>query len=278
MSFVDHLEELRWHMIRGIFVIVVFSLTAFILIQPIFDHILLAPAQEGFVTYSFFCKVSEFFHLGKALCLNTTTINFQVLDITAQFMISIKAALTIGFIVAFPYVAWESWRFIEPALLPNEKKQATGIVFFVSVLFFLGVAFGYFVLTPFSLSFFANYRLSENIVNNFKITSYIPMLTTIVMAAGIMFQLPIAVYILSKIGLLTPTFMRQYRRYAFVVILLIAAIITPADVWTQILVTIPVYFLYEASVLISARVYKKRMEQEKKDLEELRRKEDKYDL
>lgn len=256
MSFIDHLEELRWHMIRGIAAIIICSIGAFVFITPIFDHIILAPTRENFATYSLFCDLSKFLGLGKALCLKTTTLNFQVLDITAEFMISLKAAVTIGFITAFPYVAWESWRFLEPALLDNEKKHATGIVFFVSLLFFIGVAFGYFVLTPFSVNFFANYKLSDMIVNQFRITSYISLLTTIVMAAGIMFQLPIAVYILSKIGLLTPQFMRANRRYAFVVILVIAAIITPADVWTQILVTIPVYFLYEFSVLICARIYK----------------------
>jgi len=259
MSFLDHLEELRWHIIRSLIAIIIFAVVAFIFIRPIFDYVLLAPSRSDFWTYDLFCAFSEWVKLGDRFCLRPGSLDFQVLDITAQFMISIKSSAMIGLICAFPYLAWEIWRFIEPALYEEEKKNATNVVASVSFLFMVGILFGYFVLTPFSVNFFANYKISDLILNQFKITSYISLLTTITMAAGVMFELPVAVFILSKMGLLTPSIMRTYRKHAFVVILVIAAIITPADIWTQILVTVPVYFLYEVSVIISGRVERRRL-------------------
>ncbi len=256
MSFIDHLEELRWHLIRSIVAILVFAILAFVMKGFIFDGLIFGPKKESFFTYNAFCKLSELLQLGDRLCIVPTPFTLQSLSPPDQFLMHIKVALMIGFIIAFPYFLWEMWKFIKPGLYENEIKHTRGLVFWGSLLFFLGVSFGYIILAPFSINFFANYSISPEVTNQFSIASYISVITTVVMAAGIMFELPMIVYLLSKIGIVSPDMMRTYRKHAFVIILVIAAIITPADVWTQVLVTIPVYFLYELSVIISARVYK----------------------
>lgn len=256
MSFIDHLEELRWHLIRSIVAILIFSIIAFLAKSFIFDSLIFGPKKESFLTYTGFCSLSSFLQLGDRLCLTPTPFTLQSLSPPDQFLMHIKVALMLGFVVAFPYSLWELWRFIKPGLYENEIKHTRGIVFWGSLLFFLGVSFGYFILAPFSINFFANYSISEEVTNQFSIASYISVITTVVMAAGIMFELPMIVYLLSKIGIVSPDMMRNHRKHAFIIILVIAAVITPADVWTQILVTIPVYFLYEISVFISARTYK----------------------
>lgn len=256
MSFIDHLEELRWHLIRSIVAILVFAVTAFIFIKQVFDIVIMGPKKDSFITYEMFCRLSETLQLGDRMCIVPTPFILQSLGPADQFLISIKVALMIGFIAAFPYFLWEMWQFIKPGLYDNEIKHTRGIVFWGSLLFLLGVAFGYLILAPFSINFFANYSVSDEVANQFSLASYVSVITTVIMAAGIMFELPMIVYLLSKIGIVTPELMRTHRKHAFVIILVIAAIITPADVWTQILVTIPVYFLYELSVFISARVYK----------------------
>jgi len=256
MSFIDHLEELRWHLIRSIVAILIFSIAAFLAKNFIFDSLIFGPKKESFITYTGFCNLSGILNLGDRLCLTPTPFTLQSLSPPDQFLMHIKVALMIGFVIAFPYSLWELWRFIKPGLYENEIKHTRGIVFWGSLLFFLGVSFGYFILAPFSINFFANYSISPEVTNQFSISSFISVITTVVMAAGIMFELPMIVYLLSKIGIVSPDMMRNHRKHAFVIILVIAAVITPADVWTQILVTIPVYFLYEISVFISARVYK----------------------
>ncbi len=256
MSFIDHLEELRWHLIRSIIAILIISVVVFLFKSFIFDTVIFGPKRSDFITYEGFCKLSELLGLGQRMCIEPSEFVIQSINAQDQFLSHIKVALTLGFIFAFPYILWEIWQFIKPGLYDNEKKYTRGIVFFGSLLFLTGVAFGYFILAPFSINFFASYKVSEQVVNQFSLASYVSIVSTVILAAGIMFELPMIVYMLSKIGIVSPDMMRSYRKHAFVIILMIAAIITPADVWTQVLVTIPVYFLYEISVFISARVYK----------------------
>ena len=256
MSFIDHLEELRWHLIRSIVAILAITITVFLFKRFIFDVLIFGPKKADFLTYRGFCWISETLGLGERMCMQPTPFTLQSLSPPDQFLVHIKVALVLGFIFAFPYILWEIWQFIKPGLLEEEQKHTRGIVFWGSFLFLLGVSFGYFILAPFSINFFSNYTVSSEVTNQFSLASYISVITTVVMASGIMFELPMIVYLLSKVGIVSPDMMRQFRRHAFVVILLIAAVITPADVWTQVLVTIPVYLLYEISIFISARVYK----------------------
>lgn len=258
MSFLEHLEELRWHLIRALASIFVFGLIAFILKDLIFNTLILSLKTKEFWTYQAICKFSKAIGFDGVFCNGPTQFEIVNIDMAGQFLTHLKVSVVLGFIFSFPYIVWEVWRFIKPGLHDNEKQYTRGIVLSASLLFFLGVTFGYFILAPLSINFFANYTVSKNVVNTIQLGSYISILSTLVMASGIMFELPIAVYILSKVGLLTPENMREYRKHALIVILIIAAVITPADVWTQLFVSIPVYGLYEISIYISKWVHGKK--------------------
>jgi len=267
MSFIEHLEALRWHIFRSLMAVGIVMVIMFILGPTVFDYIIFGPKEAWFLTYKGFCEFSRLIGLGDMMCLTPTPFEIVNIDMMGQFLAHLKVSIVLGFAVAFPYVFWEIWRFIEPALYDDEVKYTRGIVFITSLLFTVGALFGYFVLCPFSINFFAGYSISETIKNTITLSSYVGIVTTLVMASGIMFELPMVVYFLSKIGILTPEMMREYRKHAFVVILVIAAAITPADVWTQILVSVPVYFLYEISILVSARVVKNaELEEERQSL------------
>jgi sec-independent protein translocase protein TatC len=258
MSFLEHLEELRWHIIRSILAIVSFSIVAFIFKHVVFDTILLGPSKSEFWTNRMLCHMGERFHID-GLCINTTTLVLQNTAVAGQFIAHIKISLIVGLVIGFPYMFFEFWRFIRPALYQNERKKTTGAVFYIAMLFFLGVFFGYFLITPFSINFLYNYRVSEIVKNIPTLASYNTLLISIVLASGILFELPILIYFLSRIGLVTPSFLKHYRRHAFVVILLIAGIITPTpDMFTQLLVGVPMIFLYEVGILLSRRVEKAR--------------------
>lgn len=263
MSFIDHLEELRWHLMRSIIAIGSIMVLVFVSGQFIFEYIILAPKGVDFLSYRMLCKFSNAVGLGEAACMVPREFQIINTDMTGQFMAHLQIALVLGFIFAFPYVFWEVWRFVKPALHENEKTYTRGIVVATSILFAIGAAFGYYVLLPLSINFFVTYSVSPEVVNTITLMSYVSFISTLVMVSAIMFELPMVVYILAKLGLITPDLMRQYRRYAFVTILLIAAIITPADVWTQVLVTIPVYFLYEMSIWVCASVVRKQLAEEK---------------
>ncbi|NNC94588.1 MAG: twin-arginine translocase subunit TatC [Chitinophagales bacterium] len=259
MSFFDHLEELRWHIIRSAIAVVVFMIVAFLNKRFIFDYVLFGPVREDFPTYRALCYLSDKIMLSDRFCINEITFNIINLELAGQFLVHLKTSLILGFVISFPYIFWEMWRFIKPALYSEEMKYSRVIIFFSSLLFFMGIAFGYYVLMPFSVNFFANYEVSSAIGNNFSLKNYMGFITMFVMASGILFELPMVVYFLAKVGLVGPDMMRSYRKHAFVVILLIAAIITPADVGTQIMVTLPVCILYEISIFIAARVEKNRL-------------------
>jgi len=259
MSFVDHLEELRGHITRSILVILVFAITIFIYIDEIFDYVIMGPMRPNFITYTGLCNFSHWAKLGDALCMPAPNVKLQAMNFSTQFMSSITIAFVGGFIVAFPYVFWEFWKFIRPALNQKELKAARGGIFWVSFFFFTGAAFGYFLLAPFTFSFLANYTMGKTgfVTTIPTLDDYTENMVDIILGAGIAFQLPIISYVLTKIGLITPNFLRTYRKYALVAILVIAAVITPSPDWTsQMLVFVPLALLFEIGVIISARVYK----------------------
>ena len=256
MSFLDHLEIFRWHLIRSAIAVLFFAIIAFIFKDIVFDVILLGPKDPNFPTYKALCAISQYLGLEDALCLKESPFTLMNITMSGQFSTHVTTSIFAGFIVAFPYVFWEFWRFIRPALHVNESTMARGIVFFSSVLFLLGVLFGYYVIAPLSVNFLGSYQVSSTVANQITLSSFISTVTTVSFANGIIFELPILVYFLTKIGLLTPEFMRVYRKHAIVVILILTAIITPPDVTSQILVSLPLIVLYEISIKISARVIK----------------------
>jgi sec-independent protein translocase protein TatC len=266
MSFLDHLEALRWHVVRSAAAILIFTIIAFLAKSIVFGVIILGPSKVDFITYRLFCDLGNYLGV-EALCIQELPFTLQSREMTSQFSMHMTSSMVVGFIVAFPYIFWEVWRFISPGLYDKERNAARGAVFFVSFLFFLGASFGYFVLAPLSINFLANYQLDPTIVNEFDISSYISTLTMLVLASAIMFQLPVVVYFLSKSGLVTSKMLISYRRHSIVVILIISAIITPPDVISQVLIAMPILVLYEAGILIAKRLEKEKAE--KKAAEEL---------
>ncbi|MGB8191269.1 MAG: twin-arginine translocase subunit TatC [Chitinophagaceae bacterium] len=259
MSFIDHLEALRWHIIRSLLAIMVGGVVIFLNIDWVFDHIILGPIRKDFVSYIALCDFSHWARLGDALCMPPVDITMQATSYSTQFLSSITIAFMGGFMFAFPYVFWEFWRFVRPALTSKELKSTRGAIIFVSFFFFLGAAFGYFLLAPFTFSFLANYQLgaSHLIITRPTIADHIDNLTNITLGTALAFQLPVVAYVLTRIGIITPSFLKTYRKYAVVAILVIAAIITPSPDWiSQVLVCLPLLLLYELSIIISKRVYK----------------------
>lgn len=253
MSFLDHLEALRWHVVRSAVVIVVVAIAAFLNKEIIFDGIILAPKNPDFLTYRILCDLSEKY--GLDMCLQNVKFEVINLSISGQFTTHMWIALMTGFVIGFPYLVWEIWRFVKPALSDREVRYSRGIVFFTSMLFLAGLSFGYFIITPLSINFLGNYQVSTEIANAISMDSYINTVTVLSLSTGIVFELPMVVYFLSKLGMLTPAFMRQYRRHAMVVNLIIAALITPSpDITSQLLVAIPLFILYELSIYVSAVV------------------------
>jgi sec-independent protein translocase protein TatC len=258
MGFLDHVEELRWRLIRALLAILVFTIIAFFCKDIIFGILILGPAKPDFFTYKVFCQLGAMWNI-PSLCIDHLNFSLQSRNMTGQFMMHITSSFVAGIIVAFPYVCWELWSFVKPGLYLKEKNATSGVVFYVALLFALGVLFGYYVISPLSINFLANYQLDPTILNQFDITSYVSTLIFMVLASGLMFQLPMVMWVLTKMGIITPTFMRQYRRHAIVVILLVAAFITPSpDIFSQILVAFPLYLLYEMSIFVSAYELRKK--------------------
>ncbi len=251
MSFLDHLEELRWHIIRSLVSVVLFACIVFFFKDFVFNKIILGPKNPNFPTYRFICSLSD------VLCFSPPEFKLLPRELGEQFFTHLKVSIWLGIIISFPYIFWEMWRFIKPGLYKNEQKAARGIVFVCSSLFLLGVLFGYYVISPFAVSFLAGYNISDEIISSPTLASYVNNVTMFTVPTGIIFELPIVIYFLSRIGLVTPDLMRNYRRHAVIMILLFAAVITPPDVVTQFLIGIPVFVLYELSILISKRAYKK---------------------
>lgn len=256
MSFLEHLEELRWHIIRSILAIVIFMIIAFIFKSVIFG-IILGPHNPDFFTNRMLCRLGELLK-APGLCINQNPVQLINIKMSGQITTHITAAMVAGVILAFPVILWEFWSFFKPALKENEAKYASGAVTAASLLFFTGVLFGYFMLAPLSIHFLTTYEIDPTVLNQINIRSYIGTLTSICLATGLVFELPIIAFFLTKVGLITPAFMRKYRKHSIVVIFIVAAIITPPDVFSQTLVAIPLLALYEVSILISARVMKQK--------------------
>jgi sec-independent protein translocase protein TatC len=253
MSFLDHLEALRWHLVRSAAVILLVAIVAFMNKEFIFDGVIMAPKNTDFLTYRVLCDLSA--RYGLDMCLDKVDFNVVNLNMSGQFTTHMWIAFMAGFVLGFPYLIWEIWRFVKPALSEREIGFSKGIVFFTSLLFMLGVAFGYFIITPLSINFLGNYKVSEEIANSISMDSYINTVTVLSMSTGIIFELPMVVYFLSKLGVITPEFMRKYRKHSMVVNLIIAALITPSpDVTSQLMVAVPLFLLYEISIYVSAAV------------------------
>ena len=255
MSFLEHLEVMRWHLLRSIAAIVILALVAFVFKEIVFDKIILAPKEPPFPTNRWLCQLGEILGLER-ICINQNPFTLQTVKMAEQFSMHIIVSLVAGIVIAFPYIFWEFWRFIIPALYDKERNTARGAVFFTSLLFILGVLFGYYIISPLSVNFLGNYKVSESVISAPTLRSYVQTITSVVLAAGLVFQLPILVYFLSKVGLVTPDFLKKYRRHSLVVIVTLSAIITPPDVFSQVLVALPLMVLYEIGIAISRRIMK----------------------
>ncbi|TDQ25519.1 twin-arginine translocase subunit TatC [Tenacibaculum caenipelagi] len=257
MSFLDHLEELRWHLVRSFAAIFIVAIVIFANINFVFNEILLAHLKPDFATYKFFCKTFSAIGIDSNFCNITFKQTLQALNPTQQLMTGIWSSLILGFVVAFPYILWEFWRFIAPGLHESEKRNSKGFIFTSSFLFFLGILFSYYVILPMSVYFFYNFEISDAIENNFKLEAYISLITNTLLGVAIFFELPVVIYFLSKIGLISPEFLRKYRKHALVLVLVLSAIITPPDVASQVIVSVPIMILYEMSIYVSKFVIKK---------------------
>ena len=259
MSFLDHLEELRWHLIRSVLAVVIIAVVAFLFKDFIFDVLLFGPKNKDFITYRWFCSISQTLGQGSSFCIEELPFRIQSRKMSGQFSAHLWTSVLAGFILYFPYIIYEFWKFISPGLYEKERKNARGFIFIASILFFIGVLFGYYIVTPLSINFLGNYSVSTEIFNDFDLSSYIGLLRASVLASGIIFELPIIIYFLTRIGVITPEFLKKNRKISLVLVLSLSAIITPPDVVSQIIVSIPILILYEVSIII-AKIVKKNQE------------------
>jgi sec-independent protein translocase protein TatC len=264
MSFVDHLEVLRGHLFRSVLAVAIGGVVIGIYNDFFVKKVLMGPTHADFPTYAILCKVGKKLGLGDALCMKEIGVKMQSTSVSGQFSMWFTVVIVGGIIIAFPFIFWEFWKFIKPALTKKELSKTSGVIFWVSFLFFTGVLFGYFVIAPYTVNFFANFQLDENIENRWTITSYIDTLIPLILGTGLAFQLPLVMFFLAKVGLVTPAFLRSARKYAIIIIIIVAGVITPPDVISQIVVSLPLLLLYEISIWLSARVE----QEEKKELAE----------
>ncbi len=257
MSFWEHLEELRWHIVRSFIAVFLMAIIAFLNRNIIFDMVILAPKDSNFITNQLFCRVADILNIPN-LCIDNLSLEIMNIKMSGQFMIHMYISFVAGLIVAFPYVLFEVWSFVRPALHQNEKKYSGGAIFYGSLLFIFGVLFSYFVIVPLTINFLGTYQISNFVENRISLSSYISTVVSVTFSVGLVFELPILVYFLTKVGIITPQFMKRNRKYMLVILLTLSAIITPPDVFSQILVCIPLLGLYELSIAIAKRVYKKR--------------------
>jgi sec-independent protein translocase protein TatC len=253
MSFIDHLEALRWHIIRSAIAVVVFTTVAFFAKDFLFHDLILGPSRADFWTYRMFCRFGQWVGTPE-LCMDKIGFVIQNRTMSGQLSMHISTSFIMGIVLTFPYLFWELWRFVKPGLYPHERKNSQGAVFFVSVLFILGLLFGYYIAAPLSINFLASYTVDASIENQIDLQSYLSTLTTMTLSCAFVFELPMVVFFLAKAGMITPEIMQLYRKHAIVVILIIAAVITPPDISAQIIVTIPILLLYELSIYIARAV------------------------
>jgi len=264
MSFLDHLEELRWHLIRSTVAVMIIGTIAYLVSGFIFDTIIFGPAKPNFPTYRLFCEAATYLNFDSSFCSDKTPFTIQSRTMSGQFSADIWTAIWVGFIAGFPYVLYELWKFISPGLHENERKNSRGFILIASFLFFTGVLFGYYVVAPLSINFLGSYRVSEMVINEFDLDSYVGTVRSAVIACGVLFEVPIIIYFLTKVGIVTPEVLRKYRKIALVVVLIVSAVITPPDVASQIIVAVPILILYQVSIYISGYVLRKDAKMEKK--------------
>ncbi|MGM0582387.1 MAG: twin-arginine translocase subunit TatC [Bacteroidota bacterium] len=262
MSFLDHLESFRWHIVRALSAVVILSIVAFASKEFVFGTLILGPSRPDFWFYQMACQLGQTVANSTAFCIDELPFIIQSRKMTGQFSMHITSSIVLGIIVAFPYFFWEMWRFISPALYEKEKKTSRGATFFVSLLFMSGVLFGYYIVSPISINFLANYQVDASVMNEFDITSYVSTLTMLVLACGLMFQLPMVILFMSKAGIINPQILKQYRKIAIVIILVLSAFITPPDPISQLLISLPLLILYEISIYISAIIHKRKDKKE----------------
>lgn len=253
MSFWDHLEELRKRLIRSVLAWVSLSVLAFTQRDIIFDKIILAPKDGTFITYRWLCSLGELLHVD-SLCMKSLSIQLINYNLSGQFMTHMTISMVVGLILAVPYLFYQIWAFIKPALYEKERKYASKAVFVMSALFMLGITFAYYFMVPWTLNFLGTYQVSSSVANQIALDSYISTVVSVVFSVGLVFELPVVVFVLAKIGILSPSFLKKNRKYAFVIVLILAAIITPPDVFSQMMVTLPLWILYEASIIVASRV------------------------
>lgn len=264
MSFLDHLEDLRWHLLRSVIAILLAGVAAFVAKDFVFDVLLFGPKNNDFLTYRLLCQASNFLGFDDSFCISELPFRIQSRTMAGQFSAHVWTSITLGFVIAFPYVIYQFWKFISPGLYTYERKTASGFIGVSSLLFFMGVLFGYYVVTPLSVRFLGTYTVSSEVFNDFDLSSYTALIRASVLASGLIFELPILIYFLTKVGLVTPELMRKYRKISLVLVMFLSAVITPPDVASQIIVAIPVLILYELSIFISKRVIKS-MKKKKKN-------------
>jgi len=263
MSFLDHLEDLRWHLIRATLAIIIAATVAFLFKGFIFDVIIFGPKRMTFPTYQFLCKAANFINVETSFCGDSLPFIIQSRTMAGQFSAHIWTSITAGFVIAFPYVIYQFWSFVSPGMHKSERKYSRGFIIVSSFLFFLGVIFGYYIVSPLSINFLGSYTVSGEVDNQIDIGSYIGLVRASVLASGLVFELPIIIYFLTKIGLVTPEFLKKYRKYALVIVLILSAIITPPDIASQIIVAIPILILYQVSIYISKIVVRNQKRKEK---------------
>ncbi len=264
MSFLDHVEELRWCLIRSILGVLAGAIIAFLAKSFIFDTLIFGPKRPDFITYRYFCQLGRWVGIESEFCDPNFNFIIQSREMSDLFSAHIWTSITVGFVIAFPWVLYQFWKFISPGLKSNEKKYSSGFILISSALFFIGVVFGYYVIAPMSVHFMVTYDLSSEVATQPSLSSYIAYIRASVLASGLLFELPIIIYFLTKIGLATPEGLRKNRKFALVIVLIVAAVITPPDVASQIIVAIPVLILYEISILISRIVLKKEEKRKRK--------------
>ncbi|WP_406684182.1 twin-arginine translocase subunit TatC [Seonamhaeicola sp. MEBiC1930] len=262
MSFLDHLEDLRWHLIRICLAVVIVATLAFIFSRFIFDEIIFAPLKMSFPTYDLLCRTATFIGVDTTFCNEEVPMIIQNRTMAGQFSADIWTAILAGFVISFPYVIYQLWKFVSPGLHQNERKHSRGFIVISSLLFFMGVLFGYYIVTPLSINFLANYSVSETVDNQIDISSYIALVRSSALASGLIFELPIIIYFFTKIGLVTPEVLKKYRKYALVIVLILSAIITPPDIASQVIVAIPIIILYQVSIFISKMVVRNQKRKE----------------
>ncbi len=266
MSFLGHLEELRWHLIRSAAAIFIIGIALFIFQKEVYENFLLAHRKPDFLTYRVFCNFFTFLGLDSDFCNVSFKDNLISLKPTQQLMNSIWSSLILGIVLSFPYLLWEVWRFVAPGLTEKEINKSRGFIFIASFLFFCGIAFSFYVIAPISIHFLYNYQITDLIQNNFTMDSHISLVTNMLLGVSVLFELPVLVFFLTKIGLVTPEFLKRYRKHSLVVVLILAAIITPPDIASQVIVAIPILILYEISITVSKIVLKKQQKNEEKGI------------